>query len=258
MAYALEYGTDEMEMHVDAINKGDRVVLVDDLIATGGTAEGAVKLLAPAGRRSARGVLHHRPAGAGRRRQAARAGRAGAHAGVLRGALASTRARRKFRVSRAHRSTSVAKWCDAEPGPPVLLLASQQPGSRICGAPFHAAPRAGHAVRDLIHPDSNFRQPRSFSRRDCARGVSIFSRPRKARGRSAGKRRACEALERLAEPPGTCARGAALRCDPECAPPGAPLAALTKAFRRSPGFGPRLRAANLSVRGRQRALAHGP
>ena len=45
MAYALEYGTDEMEMHVDAINKGDRVVLVDDLIATGGTAEGAVKLM---------------------------------------------------------------------------------------------------------------------------------------------------------------------------------------------------------------------
>src|SRR5258708_13075986 len=47
MAYALEYGTDEMEMHVDAISKGDRVVLVDDLIATGGTPEGAVKLLPP-------------------------------------------------------------------------------------------------------------------------------------------------------------------------------------------------------------------
>jgi adenine phosphoribosyltransferase len=45
MAYALEYGTDEMEIHVDAIGKGERVVLVDDLIATGGTAEGAVKLL---------------------------------------------------------------------------------------------------------------------------------------------------------------------------------------------------------------------
>jgi adenine phosphoribosyltransferase len=45
MAYLLEYGTDEMEMHVDAVVKGDRVVLVDDLIATGGTAEGAVKLL---------------------------------------------------------------------------------------------------------------------------------------------------------------------------------------------------------------------
>ena len=36
---------DEMEMHVDAIDKGERVILVDDLIATGGTAEGAVKLL---------------------------------------------------------------------------------------------------------------------------------------------------------------------------------------------------------------------
>ena len=34
-----------MEMHVDAVSEGDRVVLVDDLIATGGTAEGAVKLL---------------------------------------------------------------------------------------------------------------------------------------------------------------------------------------------------------------------
>ncbi len=45
MAYALEYGEDEMEIHVDAIQKGERVILVDDLIATGGTAEGAVKLL---------------------------------------------------------------------------------------------------------------------------------------------------------------------------------------------------------------------
>ena len=34
-----------MEMHEDAVDKGDRVILVDDLIATGGTAEGAVKLL---------------------------------------------------------------------------------------------------------------------------------------------------------------------------------------------------------------------
>jgi adenine phosphoribosyltransferase len=49
MAYLLEYGSDEMEMHVDAIHKGDRVILVDDLIATGGTAEGAVKLLRQVG-----------------------------------------------------------------------------------------------------------------------------------------------------------------------------------------------------------------
>lgn len=45
IAYSLEYGIDEMEMHSDAVSKGERVILVDDLIATGGTAEGAVKLL---------------------------------------------------------------------------------------------------------------------------------------------------------------------------------------------------------------------
>jgi adenine phosphoribosyltransferase len=45
VAYSLEYGIDEMEMHKDAVTKGERVILVDDLIATGGTAEGAVKLL---------------------------------------------------------------------------------------------------------------------------------------------------------------------------------------------------------------------
>jgi adenine phosphoribosyltransferase len=45
IAYSLEYGIDEMEMHKDAIGEGERVVLVDDLVATGGTAEGAVKLL---------------------------------------------------------------------------------------------------------------------------------------------------------------------------------------------------------------------
>jgi adenine phosphoribosyltransferase len=45
VAYSLEYGIDEMEMHEDAVSRGDRVILVDDLIATGGTAQGAVKLL---------------------------------------------------------------------------------------------------------------------------------------------------------------------------------------------------------------------
>lgn len=43
--YALEYGTDRIEMHVDAVVKGERVLLVDDLIATGGTAEAAVRLI---------------------------------------------------------------------------------------------------------------------------------------------------------------------------------------------------------------------
>ncbi|MBD3188504.1 adenine phosphoribosyltransferase [Candidatus Bathyarchaeota archaeon] len=47
--YELEYGTDSIEMHVDAISEGDRVLLVDDLLATGGTAEAAVKLVEKAG-----------------------------------------------------------------------------------------------------------------------------------------------------------------------------------------------------------------
>ena len=49
VAYSLEYGLDEMEMHRDAVSNGEKVILVDDLIATGGTAEGAVKLLTQMG-----------------------------------------------------------------------------------------------------------------------------------------------------------------------------------------------------------------
>lgn len=45
VAYSLEYGLDEMEMHRDALSAGERILLVDDLLATGGTAEAAVKLL---------------------------------------------------------------------------------------------------------------------------------------------------------------------------------------------------------------------
>ena len=45
VAYSLEYGIDEMEMHRDGVRAGEKVILVDDLIATGGTAEAAVKLL---------------------------------------------------------------------------------------------------------------------------------------------------------------------------------------------------------------------
>jgi adenine phosphoribosyltransferase len=44
-SYSLEYGEDHVEMHEDAITKGERVVIVDDLIATGGTMEAAVKLV---------------------------------------------------------------------------------------------------------------------------------------------------------------------------------------------------------------------
>ncbi len=47
--YELEYGTDRVEMHSDAIRAGERVLLVDDLIATGGTAEAAVRLIEQVG-----------------------------------------------------------------------------------------------------------------------------------------------------------------------------------------------------------------
>jgi adenine phosphoribosyltransferase len=43
--YALEYGTDRIEMHRDAIAPGERVLLVDDLVATGGTAEAAIRVI---------------------------------------------------------------------------------------------------------------------------------------------------------------------------------------------------------------------
>jgi adenine phosphoribosyltransferase len=42
--YSLEYGTDFIEMHADAVKKGDRVLIIDDLLATGGTAKAAVNL----------------------------------------------------------------------------------------------------------------------------------------------------------------------------------------------------------------------
>jgi len=45
VTYALEYGTDSLEIHEDAVQKGQRVLLCDDLLATGGTAAAAVKLI---------------------------------------------------------------------------------------------------------------------------------------------------------------------------------------------------------------------
>jgi len=43
--YALEYGTDTLEMHIDAIEKGDKVAVIDDLLATGGTLEASCKMV---------------------------------------------------------------------------------------------------------------------------------------------------------------------------------------------------------------------
>jgi adenine phosphoribosyltransferase len=45
ITYALEYGTDTLEIHKDSINKGDRVIIADDLLATGGTARAVIDLV---------------------------------------------------------------------------------------------------------------------------------------------------------------------------------------------------------------------
>jgi adenine phosphoribosyltransferase len=47
--YELEYGNDSLEMHIDALSPGDRVLLVDDLLATGGTMQACIKLTEAAG-----------------------------------------------------------------------------------------------------------------------------------------------------------------------------------------------------------------
>ncbi|MEU1904754.1 adenine phosphoribosyltransferase [Streptomyces hygroscopicus] len=52
-AYELEYGTAEIEIHADALEPGDRVLVIDDVLATGGTAEASLQLIRRAGARIA-------------------------------------------------------------------------------------------------------------------------------------------------------------------------------------------------------------
>ncbi|MFC1725823.1 adenine phosphoribosyltransferase [candidate division KSB1 bacterium] len=47
--YSLEYGTDSIEMHIDSVEKGEKIVIVDDLLATGGTAAAAASVVKEAG-----------------------------------------------------------------------------------------------------------------------------------------------------------------------------------------------------------------
>ena len=66
VTYDLEYGSDSLEMHCDAVDRGTRVLVVDDLLATGGTAKATVVPAARVRRRSGRGVVPDRARGAGR------------------------------------------------------------------------------------------------------------------------------------------------------------------------------------------------
>ena len=89
IAYSLEYGIDEMEMHEDAVVAGERVMLVDDLIATGGTAEGAVKLLRQLGADVLAACFVIDLPELGGADKLRKLGRAGAHADLVRGALSA-------------------------------------------------------------------------------------------------------------------------------------------------------------------------
>ena len=51
VTYALEYGTDTLEMHEDALKRGDKIVIIDDLLATGGTVAAVAKLVRASGAR---------------------------------------------------------------------------------------------------------------------------------------------------------------------------------------------------------------
>ena len=87
IAYSLEYGIDEMEMHTDAVTPGEKVMLIDDLVATGGTAKAAVKYCSRSAPKCRR-LLRHRPAGSRRPGEDRSARRAGANADRVRRPLA--------------------------------------------------------------------------------------------------------------------------------------------------------------------------
>ena len=95
VAYSLEYGLDEMEMHEDAVAKGERVILVDDLIATGGTAEARGEAAASDGGGVVAAVFMVDLPDLGGAAKLRALGRDRAHAGVVRGAL--SRSEYRFR-----------------------------------------------------------------------------------------------------------------------------------------------------------------
>ena len=59
VSYDLEYGKAEIEIHKDAIKPGQKVVIIDDLIATGGTIEAAIKLVEQLGGEGCQGCISH-------------------------------------------------------------------------------------------------------------------------------------------------------------------------------------------------------
>ena len=140
------------------LSAGEKVILVDDLIATGGTAEGAVKLLAPDGRRYRRRLLRHRPAGSRRPQEARGARRAGPHADCLRGRI-EVGSRRRLR------------GC-ALPGPGLLASSAR---SSLQHAPLSRCAVRGtrelQAYRPLPAPCCRIRSPCRRSNRSLRQRI---------------------------------------------------------------------------------------
>ena len=150
VAYSLEYGVDEMEMHTDAIRAGERVLLIDDLIATGGTATGAASLLQSAGCAGLCGLLRHRPSGARWRC-------APAH-------------RRHFGAVAAH----VLKWCGTMSARTFVLIAGAWHGAWCWQKIVPLLEAQGHRVRipDLPATGADTTDPAKVTLESWARFVA--------------------------------------------------------------------------------------
>ena len=113
-SYELEYGSAAVEMHTDAVRHGERVVLIDDLIATGGTMMAGMRLLQRLGAEVI-GARHRRPARAEGLAAPARRRPAVVHAGGLRRALRARHCAAQAQAS-PWRGVSAAVTCRCRSG----------------------------------------------------------------------------------------------------------------------------------------------
>ncbi|STW01300.1 adenine phosphoribosyltransferase [Klebsiella pneumoniae] len=101
--YELEYGTDQLEIHVDAIKPGDKVLVVDDLLATGGTIDATVKLIRRLGGEVARCRFHYQSLRSGRRTAPGEAGDPLLLSGAVPGPLSKS----------LHIASPIGRGCDS-------------------------------------------------------------------------------------------------------------------------------------------------
>ena len=127
--YALEYGTDRIEMQADAVEPGQRVVLLDDLLATGGTMAAGVRLLRERGRRGAGGGGADRADLPPRPRPPGPALR---NAAAVRVDDAAAAAEARCRDGPSRRPAGVARCSAAPPDSPPFARCPRRPPARCC------------------------------------------------------------------------------------------------------------------------------